>query len=90
MPPRHWCCMCDVDVLGPPTIRHIKAANNVINELHRTKDVFLRILPIPADDGIFMSISDALLANDDERSQGGYIRLHHQLFGPRDHGELEW
>ncbi|OLP83957.1 hypothetical protein AK812_SmicGene35207 [Symbiodinium microadriaticum] len=68
-----------IDILSKQRLKDGEAANNVINELHRTKDVFLRILPIPADDGIFMSISDASHANDDERSQGGYIRLHHQL-----------
>ena len=58
---------------SPPTIRHIKMANKVINELQRTPKVFLRVLPIPMDRGIFMSVSDASLANDDEKSQGGYI-----------------
>ncbi|OLP84961.1 ABC transporter B family member 25 [Symbiodinium microadriaticum] len=56
-----------------PTIKHIKAANKVISELHKTMDVLLRILPTLAEEGIFISISDASLANDDEKSQSGYI-----------------
>ena len=60
---------------SPPTIRHIKMANKVINELQRTPKVYLRVLPIAMDRGIFMSVSDASLANDDEKSQGGYIVL---------------
>ena len=54
-------------------IRHVKAANKAISELQRTAQTFLRVLPISMEDGIFMSISDASLANDDEKSQGGFI-----------------
>ena len=57
----------------PPMIRHVKQANKVISELQRTAKVYLRVLPIELDQGVWMSISDASLANDDEKSQGGFI-----------------
>ncbi|CAE7830815.1 RE1 [Symbiodinium sp. CCMP2592] len=57
----------------PPQIRHIKMANKVISELQRTSKVFLRVLPIGLEHGIWMSVSDASLANDDEKSQGGFV-----------------
>ena len=56
-----------------PKSRHVKIANKVINELQRTPKVFLRVLPIALDRGVWMNVSDASLANDDEKSQGGFI-----------------
>ncbi|CAE7707824.1 unnamed protein product, partial [Symbiodinium necroappetens] len=56
-----------------PTIKHIKAVNKTINELKKTSDVYLRILPVPLANGIWVSISDASVANDDETSQGGFL-----------------
>ena len=56
-----------------PTIKHIKAVNKTINELKKTSDVYLRILPVPLANGIWVSISDASVANDDEKSQGGFL-----------------
>ena len=55
-----------------PRIKHIKAANKVISELQKTASVYLRVLPLDMDDAIWMSVSDASLANDDEKSQGGF------------------
>ena len=56
-----------------PTVRHVKAVNKTINELKKTSAVYLRILPIDLKEGIWMSISDASVANDDEKSQGGFL-----------------
>ena len=55
-----------------PRIKHIKAANKVISELQKTASVYLRVPPLNMDEAIWMSVSDASLANDDEKSQGGY------------------
>ena len=75
MSARCGCSLRHVDVVGSqaPRIRHVKIANKVINELQRTAKVFIRILPIELERGIWMSVSDASLANDDEKSQGGFI-----------------
>ena len=56
-----------------PKIKHVKAVNKTIGELKRTSDCYLRILPIPLDQGIWMAVSDASLANETEKSQGGFV-----------------
>ena len=56
-----------------PTVRHVKAVNKTINELKKTATVYLRILPSDLNKGIWMSISDASVGNDAEKSQGGFI-----------------
>ncbi|OLQ05028.1 hypothetical protein AK812_SmicGene11763 [Symbiodinium microadriaticum] len=59
--------------LAGPTVRHVKAVNKTINELKKTATVYLRILPSDLNKGIWMSISDASVGNDAEKSQGGFI-----------------
>ena len=54
------------------TIDHILMANKTVNELKATHEV-LRILPIGAMDGIWMTIVDASMANVENKSQGGFI-----------------
>ena len=56
-----------------PTVRNIKHCNKVIRELKKTADVYLRIQPIALEDGIWLVFSDASLANDGEKSQGGFL-----------------
>ena len=56
-----------------PTVEHILMANKTVNEIKQTADVFLRVLPIPPSDGIWMSVADASMANVENKSQGGYI-----------------
>ena len=56
-----------------PAIKDIKAANKVISELKRTPDYFLRILPVGLETGLWVSVSDASVANDNVRSQAGFL-----------------
>ena len=56
-----------------PRIAHIKQANKTVNELQKTANMELRILPIPVEDGFWMALSDASVANDGEKSQGGFL-----------------
>ena len=56
-----------------PTVEHILMANKTVAELKQTADTVLRVLPIPPDQGIWMSIADASMANVENKSQGGYI-----------------
>ena len=56
-----------------PTIKDVKAANKVISELKRTPDYYLRILPVSLNTGLWVLISDASVANDHVKSQGGFL-----------------
>ena len=56
-----------------PKVSHVKQANKAIQELQRTAETSLRILPIALEDGFWMSISDASLGNDGNKSQGGFL-----------------
>ena len=59
---------------GGPTVDHIHMANKTVDELKQTADVVIRVIPITASDGIWMSVADASMANaDSSKSQGGYI-----------------
>ena len=58
---------------GRPRVAHVKQVNKTIAELKRTSDCYLRILPIPLEVGMWASISDASVANDSEKSQGGFV-----------------
>ena len=55
---------------GPPNIKH---CNKVIQELRSSSAVFLRIIPIDLEDGIWVVFSDASLGNDGDKSQGGFL-----------------
>ena len=46
-----------------PTIAHVKGANKTIMELKKPSDQFLCILQVKLNEGLWMSISDASLAN---------------------------
>ena len=62
-----------------PTVERILAANKTVNELKGTADAFLRVMPIPPDEAIWLSIADASLANLENKSQGGFrLALVHQ------------
>ncbi|CAE7318488.1 RE1 [Symbiodinium sp. CCMP2456] len=52
---------------GRPKIQRVKFVNKTIAELKRTCNCYLRILPIPLEDGMWISVSDASVANDSER-----------------------
>ena len=67
------CCMAMSWSSSGPTIEHILMANKTVNELKQTPEVALRILPIPAERGIWMSVADASMANVESKSQGGFI-----------------
>ena len=56
-----------------PTVEHILMANKTVNELKQTPDEVLRILPIEANNGIWVTVADALMANVENKSQGGFI-----------------
>ena len=56
-----------------PRVSHVKQANKAIQELQKTADATLRILPISLERGFWMSISDASVANDGSKSQGGFL-----------------
>ena len=56
-----------------PTIERILMANKTVSELKQTPDVVIRILPIPPERGIWMSVADASMANVENKSQGGFI-----------------
>ena len=58
---------------GGPTIDHILAANKTVNELKATATAYLRVLPLPPDEAIWMSIADASMANVENKSEGGFI-----------------
>ncbi|CAE7350344.1 RE1 [Symbiodinium sp. CCMP2592] len=58
---------------GPPKISHVKQVNKTIAELKRTSDCYIRILPIPLESGMWAAVSDASVANDSEKSQGGFV-----------------
>ena len=58
---------------GGPTVQNIKFCNKVIQELRSTSEAYLRIIPIPLEDGIWLVFSDASLGNDGEKSQGGFL-----------------
>ena len=58
---------------GRPKVSHVKQVNKTIAELKRTSSCFLRILPIPLEEGMWVSVSDASVANDSEKSQGGFV-----------------
>ena len=68
---------CDVAMswsTGGPTVDHMHMANRTVNELKQAADVVIRVIPITASDGIWMSVADASMANaDSSKSQGGYI-----------------
>ena len=56
-----------------PTIERIHMANKTVNELKMTMEVYLRVLPIPANQAIWMSVADASMANVEQKSQGGFV-----------------
>ena len=56
-----------------PTVEHIVMGNKTVAELKQTKEAYLRILPIPTDAGIWMTVADASMGNADGKSQGGFI-----------------
>ena len=57
-----------------PKVRQLKLINKTIQELKRTSDVRLRVLPIPLERGIWMVFSDASVGNlEGDKSQGGFI-----------------
>ncbi|CAE7348803.1 RE1, partial [Symbiodinium necroappetens] len=49
------------------------AVNKTIAELKKTSDCYLRIMPIDLSEGMWMAVSDASVANDSEKSQGGFV-----------------
>eukprot|EP00913_Durusdinium_trenchii_P018599 g17477.t1 len=64
-----------------PTVDHILMANKTVNELKQTMEVYLRIIPIPTDQGIWLSVADASMANVEQKSQGGFLvaLVHHTI-----------
>ena len=56
-----------------PTVEHILMANKTVAELKATPEVVLRVLPVPPDQSIWMSVADASMANVENKSQGGFI-----------------
>ena len=48
-------------------------ANKTVAELKQTSDVVLRILPIDPQEGFWMSVADASMANVENKSQGGFL-----------------
>ena len=49
-------------------------ANALVKELKATSEIFLRLIPIPFREGIWMSVSDASVANGANKShQGGLV-----------------
>ena len=57
-----------------PKVRHLKFANKTIQELKRTCDVRLRVLPIPLEQGRWMVFSDASVGNlEGDKSQGRFL-----------------
>ena len=58
---------------GRPCIKHIKGVNKTIAELKKTSDCYLRIMPIALSEGMWLAVSDASVANDSEKSQGGFV-----------------
>ena len=56
-----------------PLVEHILMANKTVAELKQTSDVVLRILPIDPQEGFWMSVADASMANVENKSQGGFL-----------------
>ena len=56
-----------------PMVEHILMANKTVAELKQTSDVVLRILPIDPQEGFWMSVADASMANVENKSQGGFL-----------------
>ena len=49
---------------GNPKVQHVKLVNKTIAKLKKTSECYLRILPIPLENGMWVSVSDAIVAND--------------------------
>ena len=56
-----------------PTVEHILMANKTVAELKQTMDTIIRIMPIPAEESIWMTVADASMANVENKSQGGFV-----------------
>ena len=67
------CAMAVSWASGRPKIKHVTAVNKTIAELKRTSDCYLRIMPIPLQNGMWISVSDASVAHVSEKSQGGFV-----------------
>ena len=67
------CTMAMAWTAAGPTVENILMANKTVAELKQTKDAFLRVLPIPTNAGLWVTVADASMANVENKSQGGFL-----------------